>query len=133
MWFSCGHCQKLAPIWDKLEAKMLAIQTSRVIIGSVDCNEERDLCSRESVMGVPTLKLYKSHESSGVDYEGERNLLSLETYLRTQLGDRLVDGTDELTLSESSEETPDMPKPINGMHELDDDSIDQFLSRGTLL
>ena len=131
--FSCGHCQKLAPIWDKLEAKLSSLQSSRVIIGSVDCTEERDLCSRESVMGFPTLKLYKSRESNGVEYEGERNLLSLETYLRTQLGDEAVDGTDESSEDKSREtldESIDTPKPVNGLYELNNDNIEEFLSRG---
>ncbi|CAG2120553.1 unnamed protein product, partial [Medioppia subpectinata] len=130
---NCGHCQKLAPIWDKLETKMLSIQRTQVIVGRVDCTEERDLCSRESVMGFPTLKLYKSHETNGIEYEGERNLLSLETYLRTQLGDRIVDGltdTEEVEDSLSSQPVADTPKPMNGMYELTDENIDEFLSKG---
>lgn len=124
----CGHCQKLAPIWDKLEAKILSFQTSRVIIGKVDCTEERDLCSRESVMGYPTLKLYKSQDRNGIEYEGERDLLSLETYLRTQLGERVVDGSDG---SDSKSETGiETPKAINGLHELNDENIEDFLNRG---
>lgn len=112
---------------------MAAIPTTEVIIGKVDCTEERDLCSREAVMGFPTLKLYKSRESNGIEYEGERNLLSLETYLRTQLGDTAVDGTEELPSSEesSTEEAIDSPKPINGLYELNDENIDEFVSKGT--
>ncbi|CAG2162542.1 unnamed protein product, partial [Oppiella nova] len=126
----CGHCQKLAPIWDKLEAKLLSLQTSPVIVGKVDCTEERDLCSRESVMGFPTLKLYKSHETNGIEYEGERNLLSLETYLRTQLGDQIVDGVVDASEEQASDPVVDTPKPVNGMHELTDENIDDFLSKG---
>ncbi|CAG2118714.1 unnamed protein product [Medioppia subpectinata] len=112
---------------------MLSIQRTQVIVGRVDCTEERDLCSRESVMGFPTLKLYKSHETNGIEYEGERNLLSLETYLRTQLGDRIVDGltdTEETEDSLSSQPVADTPKPMNGMYELTDENIDEFLSKG---
>ncbi len=127
----CGHCQKLAPIWDKLESKILSFQTSRVIIGKVDCTEERDLCSRESVMGYPTLKLYKAKDRNGIEYEGERDLLSLETYLRTQLGDRVVDGSDDrMDDKQSSDTLIEIPKPINGLYELNDEDIEQFLSKG---
>jgi len=121
----------LAPIWEKLEAKILSYQTSRVIIGKVDCAEERDLCSRESVMGYPTLKLYKAQEKNGIEYEGERNLLSLETYLRTQLGDRVVDGSDDGSDDKQSlDSNIDLPKPTNGLYELSDDNIEEFLSKG---
>ncbi|XP_054159042.1 thioredoxin domain-containing protein 5-like [Oppia nitens] len=129
---NCGHCQKLAPVWDKLEAKLLSTSDSLVIIGKVDCTEERDLCSREGVMGFPTLKLYKSRESNGVEYEGDKSLLNLETYLRTQLGNTIVDGVTDLASDESAEshESPDTPKSFNGLYELTDENIDKFLSKG---
>jgi len=120
----------LAPIWDKLESKILSFEKSRVIIGKVDCTEERDLCSRESVMGYPTLKLYKAKDRNGIEYEGERDLLSLETYLRTQLGDRVVDGSDDRMDDKQSDTSIEFPKPINGLYELNDDDIEQFLSKG---
>ncbi len=121
----------MAPIWDKLESKILSFEKSRVIIGKVDCTEERDLCSRESVMGYPTLKLYKAKDTNGIEYEGERDLLSLETYLRTQLGDRVVDGGGDLIDGKQPSDTSiQFPKPISGLYELNDEDIEQFLSKG---
>lgn len=67
----CGHCKKLAPIWDILAS---ALETTHVNLAEVNCETDRgkdsdglsgtgyshvfvDLCSSQKVAGLPTLKL----------------------------------------------------------------------------
>ncbi|SAM09389.1 hypothetical protein [Absidia glauca] len=50
----CGHCKKLAPIWDLLAS---ALEPSHVNLAEVNCETDKDLCSSQKVAGLPTLKL----------------------------------------------------------------------------
>ena len=52
----CGHCKAMAPAWEKL-GEEYALSES-VLIGDVDCTQQKDLCSRFGVRGYPTLKYW---------------------------------------------------------------------------
>ena len=43
----CGHCKRLAPIWDKLAEDYIKDEKD-VVIGKVDCTKETSLCSCKS-------------------------------------------------------------------------------------
>lgn len=89
-------------------------------------------------MGYPTLKLYKAGEIEGIEYHGERDLQSLESYLRLQLGDSIVDGNDPNVISSRSSDeatseeidSPEIPKPVSGLYELDDENLEVFIKKG---
>ena len=49
----CGHCQRLAPVWDEL-AKSLEYEKS-VNIAKVDCTVSPAICESVNVKGYPTL------------------------------------------------------------------------------
>lgn len=70
----CGHCKKLAPIWDELHTKLAE---ENVVIAKYDAtaneNEEVD------VKGYPTLKLYKN--GNAIDYSGARDMTSLMRFI----------------------------------------------------
>ena len=42
---SCGHCQKHAATWRGVAAALSASAASRVLVGAVDCDVHRDLCT----------------------------------------------------------------------------------------
>merc|ERR1712117_373422 len=69
----CGHCKKLAPTWQE------------VVVAKVDCTVETALCSAQDVTGYPTLKFFKSLETSE-KHRGGRDLDSLVAFIDEQMG-----------------------------------------------
>lgn len=85
----CGHCKKLAPIWDELALKM---QDEDVKIAKFDAteNEHEDV----SVQGYPTIKFYKG--GNPIDYRGARDLKSLVSFLKEHVSTPLKGSHTEL-------------------------------------
>ncbi|PSC74330.1 thioredoxin domain-containing 5 [Micractinium conductrix] len=74
----CGHCKRLAPTWDQLGDHFKG--SDRVVIASVDCTEQKDVCTKAEIRGYPTLKVY--HAGAEVDsYKGGRDFDSIKTYV----------------------------------------------------
>ena len=75
----CGHCQKLAPDWKKLEK---AHGKSSMLIGSVDCSDgppqpgsgggRNPLCDKYKAMSLPTLMYFNQPSKKGFIYEGNK-------------------------------------------------------------
>merc|ERR1712066_37484 len=76
----CGHCKKLAPIWDELAENYK--DNDKVVIAKFDAtaNEVETL----KIRGFPTLKLFKSGDNSVVDYSGGRTLEDFVKFLSTE-------------------------------------------------
>jgi len=74
----CGHCKKLAPIWDELAD---ASKAEGISIARVDCTKDYTLCTRFDVTGYPTLKFFDQGKLS--TYKGERELVALQNYARS--------------------------------------------------
>jgi len=70
----CGHCKRLAPVWDELQGKV----GSTCIIGKVDATVERATGSAMKVRGYPTLALFANNKM--YDYSGARDLESLAKF-----------------------------------------------------
>jgi len=66
----CGHCKKLAPIWDELGEHFK--DNDKIVIAKLDAtgNEVENV----KIKGFPTIKLFKSGDNSIVDYNGGRTL-----------------------------------------------------------
>ncbi|XP_043667732.1 thioredoxin domain-containing protein 5 homolog [Vespula pensylvanica] len=80
----CGHCKRLAPIWEELGRKFFA--NENVHIAKVDCtlNSSRQLCYEQEVDGFPTLYLYRNgHKIS--EYNGLRSLDDLYGFVMNHL------------------------------------------------
>jgi len=74
----CGHCKKLAPIWDELAADLSHISGLTIAKMDSTANEVEGL----EVRGYPTLKFYhKGSKNAPVDYEGGRELEGFKTWL----------------------------------------------------
>jgi len=80
----CGHCKRLAPIWEELAIKFIG--NAQVKIADVDCTMtgNKDLCSQYDVTGFPTLLLFRSGETIG-EYEGTRDLPNMHLYVNNNL------------------------------------------------
>ncbi|KAJ3063344.1 protein disulfide-isomerase precursor [Podochytrium sp. JEL0797] len=78
----CGHCKKLAPIWDELAE--LLVKDKNIVIAKMDGTENdfpKDV--NVQVQGFPTLKLWKASTNEIVDYDGgDRTLEPLLAWLK---------------------------------------------------
>ena len=70
----CGHCKKLAPVWDELAASMV---DKDVLIAKYDATANEN--AEVKVQGFPTLRYYKNGEA--IDYQGGRDLESLSKFV----------------------------------------------------
>lgn len=62
----CGHCKKLAPTWSQLARHM----QHKLNVAEVNCDDQKPLCSSQSITGYPTL-LYYAHGAK-TEYTGNR-------------------------------------------------------------
>ena len=71
----CGHCKKLAPVWDKLAETLEAEKKEDVAVAKMDATINELPHSR--VRSFPTIRLYKKgDDKEQVEYNGERKLSS---------------------------------------------------------
>ncbi|KAI1298129.1 Thioredoxin domain-containing protein 5 [Halotydeus destructor] len=142
----CPHCVQLEPTWAKLTEATENNKDLATVVAKVDCTDQGDLCTKEGVQGYPTLKLYRANDKSGSDYEGPRELNSLVEFLNKQLSIALKVADDEEKLPLADPVAPgddsqnevdgdnaggvSVAAPKNGMHELIDVTVDDFLKEG---
>jgi protein disulfide-isomerase A1 len=75
----CGHCKKLAPIWDQVAADLKDVPNLVIAKFDATANEVEGL----EVKGYPTLKFYKAgSKSSPVDFDGERGAEDIKAWLK---------------------------------------------------
>ncbi|KAJ7977632.1 Protein disulfide isomerase-like 2-2 [Quillaja saponaria] len=80
----CGHCKKLAPEFEKLGATFK--KTKSVLVGKVDCDEHKSLCSKFGVSGYPTIQWFPKGSLEPKKYEGERTAESLVEFVNNEGG-----------------------------------------------
>jgi protein disulfide-isomerase A1 len=78
----CGHCKKLAPIWDQLGDAFKS--NSDITIAKMDstANEVEGV----NVRGYPTLIYYGKDAKEGKNYEGGRDFEALKSFVEEQAG-----------------------------------------------
>jgi len=80
----CGHCKRLAPIWEKLAT---AFHTEAgVVIASVDADQYKDLGTSYDVSGFPTLVYFSKTNKKGDRYNGGRELPELLDHVNKEAG-----------------------------------------------
>ncbi|OMO63954.1 Thioredoxin [Corchorus capsularis] len=80
----CGHCKKLAPEYEKLGASFKKAKS--VLIGKVDCDEHKSVCSKYGVQGYPTIQWFPKGSLEPKKYEGPRTAESLAEFVNTEGG-----------------------------------------------
>ena len=74
--------EKLEPIYKELAEKLSEVEDLVIAKMDATANEHPTL----SIQGFPTLKLYKPGSETPTDYNGDRSLKDLVTFLETELG-----------------------------------------------
>ncbi|XP_027114806.1 probable protein disulfide-isomerase A6 [Coffea arabica] len=80
----CGHCKKLAPEYEKLGASFKKAKS--VLIGKVDCDEHKSLCSKYGVSGYPTIQWFPKGSLEPKKYEGARSAEALAEFVNSEGG-----------------------------------------------
>ncbi|RXW24691.1 hypothetical protein EST38_g1152 [Candolleomyces aberdarensis] len=109
----CGHCKRLAPIWDQLGEKYAAIK-DKLVIAKFDA-PENDLPPTIPfrIAGFPTLKFKPAGSKEFIDYEGDRTLESLVSFVEEHAKNSLeipevkAEEPAQTPLSEEKKETAD--------------------------
>ncbi len=73
----CGHCKKLAPVWDELAESYSEVNDLVIAKFDATANEVAGL----QIRGYPTLKWYPKGDKSGIDYDGGRELDDFKSFL----------------------------------------------------
>lgn len=81
----CGHCKNLAPVYEEL-ATTFESSKDKVSIAKVDADAEKELGKRFGVQGFPTLKWFDGKSDKPEDYNGGRDLESLQEFVSKKTG-----------------------------------------------
>ena len=77
----CGHCKKLAPLWDKIAEELKSVPGLVIANFDATANEVEGL----NVRGYPTMRLYKKGEKNApVDFDGERDIEGMKQWLKSK-------------------------------------------------
>jgi len=77
----CGHCKKLAPIWEELAETFEGVE--HVKIGKIDATAN-NIPKNINVRGYPTLIFFPANDKAGVTFSGERDLPSMTKFVVEQ-------------------------------------------------
>jgi protein disulfide-isomerase A6 len=80
----CGHCKKLAPIWEKLAT--IFKNEKDVVIANIDADKYGDVGTKYGVNGFPTIKFFSKDNKDGQAYEQQRELADFVTFINTATG-----------------------------------------------
>ncbi|KAJ6796138.1 protein disulfide isomerase-like 2-2 [Iris pallida] len=80
----CGHCKKLAPEYEKLGSSFKKAKS--VLIGKVDCDEHKSVCSKYGVSGYPTIQWFPKGSLEPKKYEGARTAEALAEFVNSEGG-----------------------------------------------
>lgn len=78
----CGHCKKLAPVWDQLGEQFKSNPDITIAKMDSTANEVEGV----NVRGYPTLIYYGKDNKDGKNYDGGRDLEALKAFVEENAG-----------------------------------------------
>ncbi len=91
----CGHCKKLAPIYDEVGKRLKA--NTNLVIAKIDSTANEIDVPNVSVKGFPTLIFFKGNDKSHpIKYEGGREADDFVNYLKANAHNAVSHDHDEL-------------------------------------
>jgi protein disulfide-isomerase A1 len=101
----CGHCKKLAPIFDEASDELEG--TASLL--KVDCttDENKEVCGQYDIKGFPTLKIFSGNTKTPADYSAGRTKADIVSTMKKAARPAVTDVTDKDSLDEfvASEES----------------------------
>ncbi|ESQ27367.1 hypothetical protein EUTSA_v10018420mg [Eutrema salsugineum] len=88
----CGHCQKLAPEYEKAAAELRS-HDPPLVLAKIDASQEsnKEFAKEYKIQGFPTIKILRNGGKSIQDYNGPREAEGIVTYLKKQSGPASVE------------------------------------------
>jgi len=80
----CGHCKNLAPTWETLGKSFDGEEN--VVIAKLDADSHRELATRFSVSGYPTIMFFPKSNKLGEVYNGGRSASDLVEFVNDKSG-----------------------------------------------
>lgn len=71
---TCGHCKEFMPVWNNIKSG-LPITTKEI-----NCSENNELCNRDNIEGVPTIRLVTSNKV--IEYDGNRDYENIVNFVK---------------------------------------------------
>jgi len=118
----CGHCQKLAPVWDEL-AKVFE-KDPKVKVAKLDCTKAQSVCQEQEVKGYPTLAYFSAGKKVET-YKGARTLAELKDFVNTMKGTEAA-----ASAGADDGKVPDNTKPAAAVVSLSKDSFEAGIKSG---
>lgn len=75
-WKDCGHCKRMMPEWEKLEAN----HGTSLTVKKVEKDEDPALMKKHGVKGFPTILLLDRSGNKIKQYEGERTFDAMKSF-----------------------------------------------------
>jgi len=75
----CGHCKKIAPIWDQIGEKYK--DKGDLVIAKMDSTKNE--IDGVDIEGFPTIKMFKKETNEEVEYVGKKDLESMVKFIET--------------------------------------------------
>mmetsp|Transcript_33379 Transcript_33379/g.72976 ORF Transcript_33379/g.72976 Transcript_33379/m.72976 type:complete len:476 (+) Transcript_33379:66-1493(+) len=85
----CGHCKKLDPEYEKAAT---TLKDKGILLGKVDATEEKDVASKYSVKGFPTIVWFE--EGRETEYDGGRTADTIVEWVLSMTGPAVTETTE---------------------------------------
>jgi protein disulfide-isomerase A1 len=108
----CGYCKRLEPFWTQL-GEHVAKTTDSVVVAKMD-GTENDIPEEAGfdIGGFPTLKFFKAETNEMIDYDGDRSLGDLVSFLNKHNSKGL-----EFTVPEEKKEEEKKEEAADNVHD----------------